>query len=451
MRCAPASGERRRRKKRRQGSFSPSYTPRMPIFTRSSSPAVTTPGRDPDLEASVRRIGVDFLARARTRRAGLLSGAFWSDKLMDWAMKDEAFKVQLFRFVDCFPRLNTPEEVHETLVDFLGQPGVTLPPGLGMGLKAGGLLKGTMTKTLTGQITSMAEKFIAGTDAASALPLLRKLWNDGIAFSVDLLGEACVSRREAEAYQVKYLDLVRNLPTAVDGWPVREQLERDHLGSVPRTNVSIKITALHARVDPLAAEASIDALRAALRPILEAAAEGMVHINFDMEQYELKDLTLELFMRCCEDLDFPAGLAMQSYLRSGDEDARRIVEWTRSSGRQVTVRLVKGAYWDYETIHADEQGWPVPVWSRKADTDACFERMTARLLDAVPRTQGDGGVKLALGSHNARSIAYALALLEKQDLPPAALELQMLHGMGDPLKAAAVDLGLRMREYVTVG
>ncbi len=88
-------------------------------------------------------------------------------------------------------------------------------------------------------------------------------------------------------------------------------------------------------------------------------------INFDMEQFALKDLTLELFMRCCEAIDFPAGLAMQAYLRSGDDDARRLIEWAKRTGRQVTVRLVKGAYWDYETIHAEQMGWPVPVWSRK--------------------------------------------------------------------------------------
>ena len=81
---------------------------------------------------------------------------------MDWAMQDEAFKIQLFRFVDTFPMLVTPQQVHEHLVDYLSQPDVKLPPGLGMGLKAGGMMQGTMTKTVTSQITKMAERFIAG-------------------------------------------------------------------------------------------------------------------------------------------------------------------------------------------------------------------------------------------------------------------------------------------------
>ena len=86
-----------------------------------------------------------------------------------------------------------------------------------------------------------------GTDAASALPNLRTLWDDGIAFSVDLLGEACVSDAEAEAYQNKYLDLVNNLPATVASWKPNARLESDHLGPIPRTNVSIKISSLSAR------------------------------------------------------------------------------------------------------------------------------------------------------------------------------------------------------------
>jgi RHH-type proline utilization regulon transcriptional repressor/proline dehydrogenase/delta 1-pyrroline-5-carboxylate dehydrogenase len=406
---------------------------------------------DPSLEALIHAKGLDLLNRARNNTKGMLSAAFWSDKLMEWSMKDEAFKVQLFRFVDAFPMLRTPDAVHEHLVDYLTQPGVKPPPGLDLGLKAGGLAKGLMTKTVSNQITGMASKFIAGTDAATALPKLRTMWNEGLAFSVDLLGEACVSDEEAAAYQQKYLDLINNLPSQVASWPANARLESDHLGAIPRVNVSIKISSLHARTDPIDTESSIRGLMKGLRPILQAAQQRGVLINFDMEQFALKDLTLELFMRCCEEIPFHAGLAMQAYLKSGDDDARRVVEWSKRTGRVVTVRLVKGAYWDYETIHAEQQGWPCPVWPKKALTDACFERMQRIFLESTPKRAGEGGVKLALGSHNARSIAAALATAERLGLPPSAVELQMLHGMADQLKGAAAELGLRVREYVPVG
>ena len=166
-------------------------------------------------EKRIAQIGAEMLDAARTHKSGLLSKQFWSDKLMDWSMKDHEFKVQLFRFVDAFPTLSTPEIVHDHLVDYLTQPGVTLPTGMSAGIKAGGVAKGVFTKTVSGQITSMAHKFIAGVDAKDALPGLKKLWDRGIAFSVDLLGEACVSEAEADMYRDKYLDLVGNLPDEV--------------------------------------------------------------------------------------------------------------------------------------------------------------------------------------------------------------------------------------------
>ena len=430
----------------------------MPLFThRKRSVSARTVPSEPaavptgSYEKRTFELGVELLDRSRKHRAGLLSAKFYQDKLMDWSMKDQGFKVQLFRFVDAFPMLRTPDAVHEHLVDYLTQPGVTLPPMLGTGLKAGGAAKGLFTKTMTGQITQMASSFIAGTDAADALPKLEKLWKDGIAFSVDLLGEACVSDAEAEMYQRKYLDLVGNLPETVAGWKPNARLEADHLGPIPRTNVSVKISSLSARTNPIDTEGAIADLIPRLKPILELARQKNVLINFDMEQFALKDLTLELFFRCCEQFDFEAGLAMQAYLKSGDEDAHRVAEWAKRTGRQVTVRLVKGAYWDYETIHAEEMGWPCPVWAEKWQTDACFERMTSTILDACPQTKGQGGVKLALGSHNARSIAAALAGLEARGLPPEAIELQMLHGMADQLKHAAGEMGMRVREYVPVG
>jgi RHH-type proline utilization regulon transcriptional repressor/proline dehydrogenase/delta 1-pyrroline-5-carboxylate dehydrogenase len=423
--------------------------------------ATHSPAADTALEARTRAIGEELLERAGRARGGLLSAGVFSDRLMQWSMRDEGFKTQLFRFVDVFPALRTPEAVMGHLREYLSQPGVTLPTGMGLALGAGDAFGGAAAKTITSQVQSMAGRFIAGTDAADALPTLRKRWDAGVAFSVDLLGEACVSDAEAEVYRRRYLDLIADLPAAVSQWPGNDRLERDHLGPIPRCNVSVKLSSLFARADAIAFDRTVDALVEAMSPILHAATRtpagssepsfGGVFVNFDIEQHAMKELTLATFERCCERFDFPAGLAMQAYLRSGDADAKRIADWSKRIGRRVTVRLVKGAYWDYETIHAELMGWPTPVWSRKVETDACFERMTATLLDATPRDAGDGGVSLAVGSHNARSIAAALAMVEQRGLPQQAIELQMLHGMADPLKRAAVEMGLRLREYVPVG
>jgi len=276
-------------------------------------------------------------------------------------------------------------------MDYMSQPGVKAPPMITTGMKAGGVMKGTFAKTMASQITGMANGFIAGTDAKDALPKLTKLWKNGLAFSVDLLGEACVSDAEADMYLQKYLDLVENLPAAVKDWTPNERLEKDHLGDIPRTNVSIKVSSLTAQTDPIAFERVIDQSMARIVPILEAAKSRGVFINFDMESFATKDLTIELFKRCCRAVDFEGGIAMQAYLRSGDADATDMVEWAKAEGREVTVRLVKGAYWDYETIHAEEMGWPQPVWPTKPHTDACFERMARTFVGSTPTRKGEGG------------------------------------------------------------
>ena len=402
-------------------------------------------------EELVAQHGLRILEASQRHRGGLLSSGLWQDKLMQWTLKDEAFKVQLFRFVDVFPRLNTPESVHEHLMDYLTQPGVKLPPFLGTAVSAGGLAKGVFRSAVTSQVETMGKQFIAGVDAESAKKSLSKLWQRGIGFSVDLLGEACVRDAEADVYLQRYLDMIEGLAGIASTWEPNDRLDQDHIESVPRANVSVKISSLSATLDPIDTEGSIRDLLFRMRPILQAAAKHNVLINFDMESHESKDLTLELVRRACELEDFPAGMAMQAYLRSGSDDAQSMIDWAKATGRRLTVRLVKGAYWDYETIHAEEMGWPVPVWSRKQDSDACFERMVWQFLQSTPRSTDEGGIKLALGSHNARSIGFALASCEHLNLPESALELQMLYGMADELKAASVDEGLRLREYVPVG
>ena len=115
------------------------------------------------------------------------------------------------------------------------------------------------------------------------------------------------------------------------------------------------------------------------------------------------------------------------------------------------VRLIKGAYWDYETIHAELMGWPSPVWRQKGQTDACFERLTELFVAQMPRAPEDPGVRLALGTHNTRSIAHGLACLERAGLPASAMEFQALRGMAEELKHALVARACRVREYVPIG
>src|SRR5262249_33229609 len=108
-------------------------------------------------------------------------------------------------------------------------------------------------------------------------------------------------------------------------------------------------------------------------------------------------------------------------------------------------RLVKGAYWDYETVVAAQQGWPVPVFTEKWQSDANYERCTRFLLEHSKH------LRPAFGTHNVRSLAHALALAQQLGLSHDSYEIQMLYGMAEPIKDALVAMGQRVRVYTPYG
>jgi proline dehydrogenase len=111
----------------------------------------------------------------------------------------------------------------------------------------------------------------------------------------------------------------------------------------------------------------------------------------------------------------------------------------------LVVRLVKGAYWDHEIVEARQHGWQSPVFEVKADSDRNFETLTTQLLESRP------AVRVAIASHNLRSIAHAVAVNRSLGAPDGDLELQVLRGLGDPLQQALATRGLRVRTYCPVG
>jgi RHH-type proline utilization regulon transcriptional repressor/proline dehydrogenase/delta 1-pyrroline-5-carboxylate dehydrogenase len=248
---------------------------------------------------------------------------------------------------------------------------------------------------------------------------------------------------------MEYLRLVKGLSTEVNSWPENPLIDRDESGPLPRVNVSVKLSALYSQFDPIDPAGSTRAVRERLLPILRSAREHRAFVNVDMEQYEYKDLTLHVFEQVLmedEFRDWPdVGIAIQAYLRDTAADLTRLRDWARRRGTGVWVRLVKGAYWDYETIRAAQLDWPVPVWSHKWESDAAYERLTAFLLEQRQ------WLRPALGSHNIRSLAHALALARLMKLPPGAVEVQMLYGMADPIKDALVESGQRVRVYTPYG
>jgi Proline dehydrogenase len=143
--------------------------------------------------------------------------------------------------------------------------------------------------------------------------------------------------------------------------------------------------------------------------------------------------------------DWPhAGIVIQAYLRDSEADLRDLIDWV-ARGTRFAVRLVKGAYWDYETTKSRQNGWDCPVYLQKPESDANFETLTRLLLE------NESIVTSAFGSHNVRSIAHAQAFAEELGIDRSRFEFQLLYGMAGPIKRALVEMGYRVREYCPVG
>jgi RHH-type proline utilization regulon transcriptional repressor/proline dehydrogenase/delta 1-pyrroline-5-carboxylate dehydrogenase len=300
-------------------------------------------------------------------------------------------------------------------------------------------------------VRRMAHRFIVGEDPKAALGDLKDLWKDGVASTVDLLGEATVTQSEAQRYADRCADALDTIAAAAASWPSRPQLERDSVGPLPRANLSVKVSALTPLLRPDAPERGKRDAADRLRPLLRRAHERGAHLHIDMESMDSRDAVLELILELLSEDEFrsgpSAGLVLQGYLRDSPQTLDTILAWTERVERAqpLTIRLVKGAYWDHELVQAAQHGWSAPVFERKADTDANFELLTRRLLDARP------ALRVAIASHNLRSIAHAIAYNRLTGGVEQDLELQVLRGLGDPLQAAIAAQGLRVRTYCPVG
>jgi RHH-type proline utilization regulon transcriptional repressor/proline dehydrogenase/delta 1-pyrroline-5-carboxylate dehydrogenase len=386
-----------------------------------------------NLELRIHQIGHEIFSRLNGSDSSILAAI--DDALMGWSMRDSRRKSQLFRFVDCLPALRTTDAIAEHLREYLG----IWAPGMGTILASAARLGARR----------MARKFIAASNPEQAVPAIEHLRSRRLAFTVDLLGEAVVSESEAQEYQRRYLELIEFLPRRIAEFPEDPLIDRDAAGPLPRANISVKLSALFSQFDPIDPATTLQAVLGRLRPILRLARQVGAFINLDMEQFAFKDLTLQIFKKVMLEDEFRdwanVGIAMQAYLRCTLDDLHDLADWARRRGTPVWVRLVKGAYWDYETVIATQRNWPVPVFTTKSDTDVNFESAAAFLIE------NRKFLRPAIASHNVRSIAATLASAEELGAQPAEIEFQMLYGMADPIKSALSHMGHRVRVYAPVG
>lgn len=402
-----------------------------------------------DLELSVRQTGERIFKALDDDSGSLFSKDTWYRKIMDWSMKNEHFKVQMFRFVDVLPYLQSSSEVAKHLKEYFAESGDEMPSVFSFGLGIGSLAPGLLAAGVKKNVTSMAKMFITGENPEDALPALKKARKNKITFTADLLGEATLSEKEASEYLERYLQLIQWLADDAKKWDHIPQIDEDENGPIPKVNVSVKVTAIYSQIDEAAWEQSLNIVKERIRKVFRLAMANNVFINLDMEQYAHKDFLLQAFEDLILEEEFRSyphfGIVLQAYLRDSAADCERMIGLAKRRATPFTIRLVKGAYWDYETVLARQKGWPVPVYLNKKESDANFEVCARKLIDAYPL------LRVAIGSHNVRSISAAVAYARAKGLDPRALEVQMLYGMADSIKRTMVREGFRVREYATIG
>ncbi len=404
------------------------------------------------IEERTLTIGKELFEHIDTSKPSIFSRRYWDDMVMDWSMSDDNLKIRLFRFIDCLPALKTPEDVLTSLNAYMDESEVKLPrlAHYGMKLARPGSWTGKfVANQIVSNTTRLARRFIAGTNPQEVIASVEKLRRRDVAFTMDLLGEATVTEHEADDYLQQYLDLLDALGKKAKEWTEHPVLDRDHQGSIPPINVSIKMSALYSQFDPIDPEGCLKSAGRRLREVFRSAIKNNAIINLDMEQHDFKDATIELFKAILSEPEFRdwpnVGIAIQAYLRSTEADLYRLRDWAKQRGTGIWVRLVKGAYWDYETVLARQKHWPIPVWTQKWQSDACFERCTIFLMENYQ------WLRPALAGHNLRSLAHGLAVAEHLRLPKLSYEVQMLYGMADPLLPAFTQRGERVRVYTPFG
>lgn len=407
------------------------------------------------LEQKVQATGKEIFKKVKSSKSSFFDRSFWSSKLMEIAMKNEKLKVELFRFVDVLPTLKSDDQLSKHIQEYFGDVSGELA-GIFKGVEGihelpllGSVGKIATSVAVRTGVTQMAKTFIAGESVKEVIQKVIDLRKKKMTFTIDILGEAVLSEKEASYYQNLYLDLISGLAKDAHRWENIELLDSSPYGLLPKVNVSVKLSSLYSQADPMNFNESVSILKEKLRPILQLAKRESAFIYLDMENYHFKDMTLTVFKEISEEKEFAewkhAGIVIQAYLKDSENDLNNLIDWTKKRGVPITVRLVKGAYWDYETIISKQKRWRSPVFENKFETDTNFEKLSKLLLENYPH------VYTAIGSHNIRSLAHAKAYTQELKLPKRAVEYQFLYGMADPIKEAFVDQSERVRVYTPYG
>jgi RHH-type proline utilization regulon transcriptional repressor/proline dehydrogenase/delta 1-pyrroline-5-carboxylate dehydrogenase len=292
----------------------------------------------------------------------------------------------------------TPEGIVETLVKRLGLPAVRAATRQAMRL--------------------LGSHFVLGQTIEEALR--RAGSQPEFLYSFDMLGEAARTGADADRYFESYAAAIQGIGRSAGSNPLPR-----------RPGISVKLSALHPRYEPLTRDRVLTELTPKLLELAQLAKRHELNFTVDAEETDRLELSLEVIAATLGDSSLSGwegfGLAVQAYQKRAGAVVKWVADLAEALDRRLMVRLVKGAYWDTEIKRAQERGLAdYPVFTRKPMTDLCYLDCVRKLLALRPRLYPQ------FATHNALTVASVI-----EDAGGASgYEFQRLHGMGEALYEA---------------
>ncbi|MCO4753408.1 MAG: bifunctional proline dehydrogenase/L-glutamate gamma-semialdehyde dehydrogenase [Bacteriovoracaceae bacterium] len=292
-------------------------------------------------------------------------------------------------------------------------------------------------------VSLLATRFIAGESIEKANSSLSSLIKSGRDATLDQLGELVVSNKEADHYLNGVLEIINGFNKHV------KKGSRNGAG-INRAHVSVKVSALCNDLKPQAFDYSYKNIAPRLKKILLEGKKEEVFINIDAEHYHYRDIIFKVYKKVLletpELADYAdTGIVVQAYLRDGYKHFKEVVELSKIRGHRMPIRLVKGAYWDAETIEADALNFEAPEYLNKEETDIHFRQIVFKSLE-----HGEN-IQLAVASHNIQDHCFAEIVREKMFPEAPVIEHQCLHMTYEALSVALAKMGLPTRNYIPIG
>ncbi len=292
-------------------------------------------------------------------------------------------------------------------------------------------------------IKILAKRFIAGTDIHNAESSLRYLLGTNRDATLDQLGELVVSKPEAEVYFSEVINLIKGFSNYVSPGSKNK-------AGILKAHISIKVSALSHNFNPLSFEETYKRVAPKLKQILLVAKEHQVYINIDAEHYDYRDLVFNIYKKVLleteELFDYQqTGIVLQMYLKDAYEHFLDILDLAKARKLTMPIRLVKGAYWDAETVKADAHSYDAPEFLNKEETDIHYRQVMIEIFENYPHVQ------LCLGGHNLRDHCFGEIVRERYYPQTPIIEHQCLHMTYEALSVGMSRMNWVVRNYVPIG